>query len=402
MGGLFGELRLGAAPALMLAAMWGGIATPCQADEATPAAIFEKVGAVYRNLQSCHLTAEKESVTPMPDGHGGLWQSIVREELDLAMQKPSSVRLQVKQSQGEVCIASNGATTWQWVPQKKEFTRQDAASRLGGDEDSGGSNEDLLNSSYQDLVARYTKLARYAAAATLEKDARIKVSGHKADCYVVALTFKNATHKLWIDKQTYLVLRHEEHDRVTIAKSQTSTQVAINLKRAEINQAPDPGLFTFAPPAGWREVPVLSVFEAKDSLLGKPASDFALKMLDGGRVKLSDYRGKVVVLDFWATWCPPCRKELPNLQRLYEQNRGKGIVVLAINDESTRKVKDFLQKHSYSFPVLMDQSGSVHRLYAANTIPNVVVVDRNGTIVAHLVGLRPEPELRAALTRAGL
>ncbi len=402
MGGLYGRLTRRAAPALLLAALWCGIPSRSRADEATPKIIFEKVATVYRNLQACHLMVEKDSITHTPAGNGGIWQSIVREEMDFAILKPSSVRLQVKQPQGEVCMASNGAITWQWLPQKKEFTRQQAASRLSAAEDSGGGQNDLVMNTYQDLVLRYTHLAGYASAATLQKDARIKVSGRKADCYVVALELKNATHKLWIDKQTYLVLRHEEHDVARGGQTQATVQIAINLKQAEINQTPDPSLFTFSPPAGWREVQTLNVAGLKDSLLGKQATDFALKTLDGDRVQLSDYRGKVVVLDFWATWCPPCRKELPRIQQLYEQNKDKGIVVLAINDETGRKVKSFLKEHNYNFPVLMDQDGKVHRLYAANTIPNAVVVDRSGTIVAHLVGLRPEPELQAALAHAGL
>jgi peroxiredoxin len=137
-------------------------------------------------------------------------------------------------------------------------------------------------------------------------------------------------------------------------------------------------------------------------LVGKSAADFTLKDLQGQKVSLSDFQGKIVLLDFWATWCPPCREELPSIDKLYRTYKDKDLAVLGINDEDSGTVKSFLKKNDYSLPTLVDSKRSVHRIYGARAIPTVVVIDRKGVIVAHFVGSRPETELVAALKTAGL
>ncbi len=130
--------------------------------------------------------------------------------------------------------------------------------------------------------------------------------------------------------------------------------------------------------------------------------DFTLKSLTGEKVTLSDLRGKVVLIDFWATWCGPCRRELPTIEKLHREYEDKGLVVLGINDEESGTAKKFLAKNEYRLPVLMDSKKEVARAYGTRAIPTVIVVDKDGVVRAHFVGGRSEDELRAALKGAGL
>ena len=115
--------------------------------------------------------------------------------------------------------------------------------------------------------------------------------------------------------------------------------------------------------------------------------DFNLEALDGKTVTLSSYKGKVVLLSFWATWCGPCKAELPSVQAMYRKLQGRGLELLAVDVQEDRKtVSGFLKATGLSFPVLMDADGNVGTSYAAGSIPTNYIIDRNGKIIARIVG----------------
>ena len=129
--------------------------------------------------------------------------------------------------------------------------------------------------------------------------------------------------------------------------------------------------------------------------VGNLAPDFQLQSLDGQTVSLGNLRGKPVLINFWATWCPPCRSEMPYMQEIYEEWSDKGLVVLAINTgESSSKVRGFLESHGFSFPVLLDADLLValrydvvryNKLY----IPTTFFIDRDGIIQEKVIGAFP-------------
>ncbi len=120
----------------------------------------------------------------------------------------------------------------------------------------------------------------------------------------------------------------------------------------------------------------------------KTAPGFALKDLTGNRVTLDEFRGKVVVLGFWATWCVPCREEMPSLQRLYEEFKDAGLTVLAVSiDPSASVVRSFAAEKGLTFPVLLDPDKEVYfDDYAVHVLPTSFLIDRNGNIAKQLLG----------------
>ena len=130
--------------------------------------------------------------------------------------------------------------------------------------------------------------------------------------------------------------------------------------------------------------------------------DFTLSDLTGRSWTLRDLRGHVVLVNFWATWCPPCRKEMPDLQTLYQQFRERGLVILSISDEDAQKVRPFIAANNYSYPILLDPGSKVHKQFAVEGIPKTFVYDRDGKLVAQSIDMRTQHQFLGMLEAAGL
>lgn len=129
--------------------------------------------------------------------------------------------------------------------------------------------------------------------------------------------------------------------------------------------------------------------------VGKPAPDFSLKTIEGKEIKLSDLRGKAVLINMWASWCPPCRDEMPGIQAAYEKYKDKGLVVLGIDftvQDNLPDVKSFVQELKLTFPILLDETGEVSAgWYGMRALPTSYFVDAQGVIQRIQVGaMSPE------------
>ena len=117
------------------------------------------------------------------------------------------------------------------------------------------------------------------------------------------------------------------------------------------------------------------------------APDFTLKDANGRSVSLSSQKGKVVLINFWATWCPPCKAEMPSMNKLYNEMKARGFEVIAVStDNSLSAVKDFLSKNRLDFPILFDENKTVARQYHVFSMPTTFLIDRNGMIVDKFFG----------------
>ncbi len=160
--------------------------------------------------------------------------------------------------------------------------------------------------------------------------------------------------------------------------------------------------------AGWKEAVLLVIFIVLIALVAvfflirekgqevkvigalQRAPEFSLQALDGKLVNLSDYRGKVVLVHFWATWCPPCVDEMPTLERLHRTRKGKDFDILAISvdEDAAGAVAAFMRKNGLSLPVLLDPSRTAAELYGTFKLPETYIVDREGVVRYKEIGPR--------------
>ena len=122
---------------------------------------------------------------------------------------------------------------------------------------------------------------------------------------------------------------------------------------------------------------------------GFPAPDFTLDLLGGGEVTLSDLRGKPVVVNLWASWCPPCRAEMPAIEKVYRDYKDLGLVVLGVNttnQDSEADAATFVREYGLTFPIPLDRDGSVSMRYSLRGLPTTFFIDRMGIIRSVIVG----------------
>lgn len=173
------------------------------------------------------------------------------------------------------------------------------------------------------------------------------------------------------------------------------------------------------PPAPYLELASLVRYEnvtttLKDPLLAKAdqilvaneadvqKADFTLRDIKNKKVTLSELRGKIVMVNFWATWCPPCRMEMPDLDIIYTHFQPQGLVILSITDEDSLKVMPFISQMGYHPPVLFDTGSKVHKLFHVEGIPKNFVFDRDGKLVAQSIDQCTQHQLLMMLAKAGL
>lgn len=135
--------------------------------------------------------------------------------------------------------------------------------------------------------------------------------------------------------------------------------------------------------------------------VGQIAPDFTLSDLDGNALSLSDSRGKVVFINFWATWCPPCRAEMPEIEAVYQEYKDKGVVVIGVDiQETTDQVRNSVQQGGYSWTFAIDSSGAVANTYRITAIPTSFFIDRQGIVRVVNVGAMTGRQMESALAKA--
>ncbi|EIJ78502.1 thiol:disulfide interchange protein [Bacillus methanolicus PB1] len=124
--------------------------------------------------------------------------------------------------------------------------------------------------------------------------------------------------------------------------------------------------------------------------VGKKALNFTLADINGKEIQLADYKGKRVLINFWGSWCPPCKKEMPHLQKLYEKYKDENFIIIAVNSTVTEKRKEdavrFVERHRLTFPVPMDEKNQVSSMYDVLSYPTSFFVDSDGVIRSRIIG----------------
>lgn len=360
--------------------------------------ILKKTADRYKALTTYEINAKTTYVITRGSQSGSAEK---RTKLAVGTQGQSFVE-QDDNGKEEIRL-SDGKNTWKALPKQKLWSKQEVAQAIDtgeNDDDMSASNmgQDLFTQTQLSFVRRYTGLDRYVGVAQLDHEVKLKLNGEKIDCVVVHIPGKESDNRLFIAADSGLVIRHVE------VVQQKTGQAKITTDYTSIQtEPPAASLFAYEPTNGSKQVNDLALpSERNVSLVGQRAADFTLTSLDGSPVHLADLQGKVVLLDFWATWCPPCRHELPTIEALSRKYKDKDVMILGINNEDPKTARRFLEQHHPDLATLHDEKAKVQRMYSCYAIPTVMVIDRDGKIVADFVGERSEGELVAALKQAGM
>jgi thiol-disulfide isomerase/thioredoxin/outer membrane lipoprotein-sorting protein len=210
--------------------------------------------------------------------------------------------------------------------------------------------------------------------------------------------------KVWYDPATGLVLQSEAVMHVLQGGMQITQTILTSVTSFSLNEAIDEAKFTYTAPEGAKVVDSLERMTNPNSMAGQAAPEIGFTRFDGSTFKLSEHRGKVVFLNFWATWCPPCRMEMPHIQTLFQEMSGRDdVVFIGASSEDAATVKGFLEKNAqYTFPIVNVAQADVSGAYRTDSIPAIFVIDGEGVIQAHLVGAQTEAQMRRALAKAGI
>jgi len=207
------------------------------------------------------------------------------------------------------------------------------------------------------------------------------------------------------DTETGLLLSLRTVQVIEIHRAAHQLDVTYALQRMSYGKPPDASLFKL-PSDDMREVKELSSWNAakiKKQLTGKPAPDLAVTDILGKPVALSAFKGKTVLLDFWTTWCPPCRADAPALDKLYRKYGEQDLMIVGISVSEERAiVEKFLKDHPHSFPIVLTTENEMPRTYQIRVFPTYIVIDSDGTVTSATEGNQGFGELRKLLKKAGL
>jgi peroxiredoxin/outer membrane lipoprotein-sorting protein len=328
-------------------------------------------------------------------------------KIKFAVAEPNQYSFTVERDGVGYSTVTNGTKTWTTLKGKKEFLEEEGELSADNNMQADDDEQDwafLISQQVVPLLQSF--LSTQTSVDGRGEPEQIKFQGKKQAFGALKALYKRDDEQHYfqlmipVQADSSNSLARLEHTEVSFEKeTRIATQMRIDFKSLEWNKTFSPDEFVFTPPTNYKKVEYLDVpGKASSFLLGKPAPDFELKSFDGEKVKLSDLRGKYVMLNFWASWCGPCRREMPGLMRAYEEFKPKGLILYGINNESydgeKGKAKKFINESLLTFPTLDDAARKAGRLYKVQAIPTSFLIDPDGNVVRYIRGSRSERELR--------
>jgi peroxiredoxin/outer membrane lipoprotein-sorting protein len=347
---------------------WFALLVPCLAQAAGPSAqeILARTAATYKNLKSYQFRVTVQTIKGADVAEALLTESSAG---------PGRYRLQWDDPHHELLVG-DGHTGWAFRRATNEYNKGPLLAGATG----------------------FEEIDQHVTGAAIAREESFVVQGKPTPIYVVRVereAWPKGTFAMYrIDQKTFAVYKE-------IVYTPKTTEIKLYSIVRWDQSVPD-NLFSFEPPTSAHEAPPPPAAEVKGgALVGTAAPDFTLADTAGHPVNLHDLRGKVVVVDFFATWCPPCRAEMPVLQQMQTDLSGRGLVVLGLDvGEDAETVAAFAREQRYTFPLLLGAEPDVSATYFVEAYPTTFIVDRRGRIAYRDLGGESPDKLRTAVGAA--
>jgi len=367
-------------------------------------ALLARAAGLYSGAEAYYFVASEHTVTSNGEARKETGNLVLaaRDE-----QGRSRVEFDDR-SQGGVAVF-DGTSRWVYVPAMRRYSK--LPKDLPTEAQAGGMNFDVLARRYLD---RYGSLDQRVLKSEAVRTETLAMDGGDVACQVVEVSYDPPPgmreglieRVYWIAEESGLVL--QEHSTASMtspnnAAGRVQVVQEIVFQRAKVDESLDQDLFVFVPPPGAQQVESLRPdAQSSGAPVSTEAPDFTLRDLSGESVQLSSKRGDVVLLDFWATWCGPCRYDMPFVQNLAERYADRGLKVYGMNSEDVEQASAYLRQNDITFPTLVDPGMRTAKMFQVNALPTFVVIDRQGRLAAYMRGTRTEKQLEQALLKAGL
>lgn len=384
--------------------------SPSPSPSSDALSLLQRVAQHYADAKSYYIESTEEmSATGEYDRN---WQKKV---LTAAEADGNRGYFEGHGNMGSAIKVADGKTVWRYRLDEHRYTVK-PASRDGADKPGPVAMTEMVSFEAENLRRRLGTLAKSLKSAEFLPEETLTVNGQPVRCLVVHVRTSDEKRvrgsypfdkAIWIDKQREIVLKVVEHSHPVWMNSAARMTVDRETTTVYTNTVLDgpvrESLFRFVPPADAhqiRQFPDPTEGMNGGGMTGDSIPPLKFKGADGKVVSIESYRGKPVLLDFWATWCGPCVAGFPKLAEIYQQAKEKGLELISVDqDEDAATAANFFAKKGYTWPEFHDGDGEIEKLMGSTGIPRLVLVDAEGQIVYD--GGGDEDKLRTHLAKLG-